>query len=244
MTPELSHDCRQGNRCTMRTRDADGHLVPCGTERPNTLCVACEGEARTAITGLHVDWRELYLVLPATASVSLDPRVSGSREQLIPIRTSVDACMGAIEEELLRWHNVLTGGDEVPNASEDVVRVCLRSVLSRMPTLLRLGPRQVTVTDTTRAGDDVSVIAVLDGVDAVLRLAALHRTAQHLVGATHVTRWLDHVCPTCRTRSLKVTEGRDNVSTTTCARCRQVWSDDELDRWDTMRAALPREVSA
>jgi hypothetical protein len=242
---DLIHDCRQGPRCADRRRDDEGLWLPAGTLRPGSLCVACEQKATTAVVGLHVDWRELYLRLPATSSSALDPPVSGSRETPIPIRTSVEACMGDIEEELLRWHRVLTGGEGVPRVSEDAVRVCLASVVSRLPALLRLEPRPVTVTAVDGDGDDSYLTVVLDGVDAVLRLAALHARAQHLVGASWVARWLDHVCPTCRTRTLKVRSTADGQEdTTSCVKCFQVWPDAQLDRWDAMQPALPKEVRA
>ncbi len=234
------HDCRQGRRCTMRTTDADGQVIPCGTERPNSLCVACEMKARTAVAGLHVDWRELWLSLPAHQSVALDAPITGSRERPIPLRTSVEACMVDIETELLRWCRALTGGDDVPPSAEDSVRHCLAAVLSRMPALLALPPVQVTLWVGMDDGGDDITLTTMDGVDAVLRLAALHHRASHLVGATYVTRWLDHVCPTCRTRSLKVRSATTagEPDTTTCVRCHQVWEDSELDRWDAMQPAL------
>lgn len=242
---EVVHDCRQGPRCADRRRGDDGGWVPAGTLVPRSLCLACEQRATTAVRGLHVDWRELFLRLPATSSGALDAPVSGSRDLPIPIRTSVEACMGDIEEELLRWHRQLTGGDGVPVGPEDVVRVCLTAVLSRLPALLGLPVRVVAVTAVDSAGDDFTELVELDGVDAVLRLAALHARAQHLVGASWVTRWLDHVCPSCRTRTLKVrSTGDDREDLTTCIKCFQVWPDAELDRWDAMQPALPREARA
>jgi hypothetical protein len=233
------HDCRQGPRCAMRTTTPDGTVTPCGTEHPNSLCPACEMRARTAAAGLHIDWRELWLSLPAHQSTALNAPIGGTREAPIPIRTGVDACMTDIETELVRWCRILTGGDNIPTGTEDTVRFCLSAVLSRMPTLIHLPPVQVVLWVPLELGGDDILTTTLDGVDAVLRLAALHHQAQHLVGATHVTRWLDHQCPTCRTRTLKVTDG-GGESTTSCVRCHRTWADHELDRWDAMQPALAK----
>lgn len=244
---DTSHDCRRAERCSDRSRDEHGTITPAMTERPNTLCLSCEAWARTAINGLHIDWRELFLSLPASGATSDGPMVGGSRETPIPLRASVDACMVAIETELVRWASVLTAGATRFGRREDAVRTAAAVVIAQLPELLRLPVHHVEVLEPVGPGGaDVAQLLEMDGVDAVLFLARLHSRSQHLIGSSVVTRWLDHACPACRTKTLKVKQARTSgdPDVTVCQKCHQAWQDRDLDRWDAMQSALPRAERA
>lgn len=216
------HQCRQGKKCKARIRSSEGEFHGAGVERPSTLCCACEAVAFEAIRQLRHDYNALFAARSEERSRVSGPKVTGSSERPIPIPLGVDTLMSLIDEETLRWAVRITRGDPIPETG------CITLLCANLGTLIDLPPHPVTVwIPHPDGGDNVGQI-VLDGVDAVLRLAELHHRAQKVLGLEEPKmNWLRESCHVCGLASLA---SDLSTATITCKTCRNVWDQDEFAR--------------
>lgn len=229
------HQCRQDRRCKARVRDDAGEFHGAGVERPDTLCRACETNAFNAIRELAGDYRELAGARTEERSRISGPKVSGSSERSIPIPLAVDTLMEEIDSETLRWTLRITRGDPLPATPQPRVHACLTVICTNLGTLVDLPLQIVTAFFPHPDGGDYDGRLELDGVDAVLRLAALHHRAEKILGAEEPkTNWLRETCHVCG----RATLASDlSTATITCKTCRNVWDQDEFARLNNPLAA-------
>lgn len=128
-----------------------------------------------------------------------------SSEQSIPIPLDIDTLRTAIDNELQRWHNRLTGCDPVPVNPRACVQQCHRIVCSRLGTLVDLPVAEYTVNVPLHDGGDDLERWEMDGVDAVLRLAELHRRTETVLGVADVVQWMRQKCHVCGLKALVLT---------------------------------------
>ncbi|MFC8531905.1 hypothetical protein [Nocardia sp. NPDC057227] len=209
---DLLHRCRQGKRCKSRTRTPANEWLACGVERPDSLCRACEESAFDAIRELDSDMGSLEAAWHEIKATVSGPKVSGSSELPIPIPLGVDALLREIDAEVTRWAIRATGGEELRNAHS--------MLCANLGTLVDLPPQRVTVWQPHPDGGDDPGDLVLDGVDAVLRLARFHGRAQAMLGLTEVTTLLPDPCPHCGRKALAVSKDQERVM---CQGCRICW---------------------
>lgn len=123
--------------------------------------------------------------------------------------------MRDIDAETGRWAARLTGGDPMPTVEHQVV-----AITTRLGTLIDQPARSVPVlVDRHDGGDDLELVE-LDGVDAVLRLAALHHRAQSVLGLSESVTMLPDPCPHCGMRALAPSRDQETVS---CRGCGISW---------------------
>ncbi|KZM68328.1 hypothetical protein [Nocardia terpenica] len=219
--------CRQRHRCVARVRDDDGRWLGGGVDRADTLCRGCEEAAFAAIRHLYDDWCLLEVAKLAPPPRDQAPRVTRSTLYSVPIRLDIDTLQSAIEDDTLTWARTLTHGDPLPAARRDCVHRCVAILSTRLGTLVDL-PRQPRSRMSPRAdgGDDL-VRVDLDGVDAVLGLAELHRYTQNLLGLTETRIWLPDSCHVCGVKALTSAPDQETV---TCQACRSVWGKEDFAR--------------
>ncbi|MBF6350341.1 hypothetical protein IU448_15140 [Nocardia flavorosea] len=217
MPETVAHECRQGRHCKNRTRTAEGQWHGAGVERAGTLCRSCEEHAFADIRQLADDYADLAQARTEPTRIGGGPKVSRSAELPVPIALIVDTLMTEIDEEAARWARRLPG-----DGSD------LAVISSHLGTLTDLPAQTVTVwIPHPDGGDDIGDI-VLDGVDAVLRLAALHRRAEKLLGHDAVKdSRLTEACHVCGMCTLTVSLQTNLI---TCRMCKNVWHQDEFTR--------------
>lgn len=226
MPETVEHECRQGRRCVGWTKGPDGEVHAAGVERPDTLCRPCEEASFADIRHLADDWVHLDASLGAIQAGDAQGKVSSSRTYPVPIRLDVDALMNEIETELVRWARIVTRGDiEIPDRSYLTVRECALAVTSRLGTLVDLPPREIVTMEPLSDGGDYVQRVVVDGVDAVLRLARLHPRALAVLQVKEIRIWLPDACYMCGKKALSSSVDQSLV---TCQACKNVWSKDEF----------------
>ncbi|WP_069164893.1 hypothetical protein [Nocardia altamirensis] len=224
---ESLHECRQGARCKSRIRDDDGRWHGKGVERPDTLCRVCEEAAFGAIRPLYDDWLllEAAKLLPPTKDRA--PKVTHSTLYSIPIRLDIDTVQSAIEDETLAWAITITRGDPLPTPRQECVQKCVSILATNLGTLVDLPRRwRWRMTPLADGGDELIHIG-LDGVDAVLGLADLHRRARVVLGLNETRIWLPDPCHVCGIKALTSSADQETV---TCQSCRAVWAKEEFAR--------------
>lgn len=220
----LIHECRQDRRCKARTRDTENRWHGAGVERPDSLCHSCEQRAFDAIRQLPRDYQLLQAALTEETSRLSGPKVSGSSEPSIPINISADTLMAAITDECERW------AAHLPWEGIELTVVC-----SHLGTLVDLPPQSVTVWVPRPDGGDTQMNTVMDGVDAVLRLARLHERAVQLLDlGPEQDEKLDDPCHVC---GLAAVTASVKTQLVTCNHCRNVWHQDEFARLNNPLAA-------
>lgn len=219
---QVEHQCRQGNRCKSRVRDSDGEYHGAGVERPDSLCRPCEHAAFESMRRLHADWCALEWALTDAWRSRVDggPKVRGTAERSIPLPLAVDTLMTAIDTELTHWTLRVTRGEPLPMHPRDCVERCVAILGASTGTLVDLPPRAMSVLLPRPDGGDNLGTLVLDGVDAVLRLAELHRRAVSVLGLTETREMLRDPCPHCGRKALAVSRDQTLV---TCQGCRISW---------------------
>lgn len=219
-----NHKCRRGTRCKTRTRTADGKVHGGGIERPG-LCDPCEDTAFTAINELASDWDRLDNSLSAVSSGGV-PQIGGTNAYPVPIRLDVESIRAAIETEVIRWARVVTRGNiELPAHIGRCVTRCVATLRTHTGTLIDQPTRTYTDLEPLPDGGDRIIRVDLDGVDAVLRLADLHKRAVRAVGETDTRVWLPDPCPHCGRKTLAPSKDQSRVS---CHSCRIVWDSDHF----------------
>lgn len=226
-TPE--HQCRQDRRCKAKIRDSEGEWHGVGVERPDSLCRPCEEHAFADIRELTTDYLHLTRARTEERSKVSGPKVSGSSDMPIPIPLAVDTLMSLIAEETLRWAVRLTRGNPIPNDNAFMV------ITSNLGTLVDMPLQAVTVwVPHPEGGDDTGRI-MLDGVDAVLRLAHLHYRAIRVLGLEPVRdQYLHEPCHLC---GLVAVTASVRTNLVTCLNCRNVWAQEEFARLNNPLAA-------
>lgn len=215
------HECRLGRKCKSRIRDAEEKWHGAGVEEAGRLCRPCEEHAFAAIRMLGDDYLQLIPARTEIRSHVSGPKVSGTGERPIPIRLGPDTLMSEIEDETLRWAIRITRGEPIPHDN------CFAVLRANLGTLIGFPAQPVTVWRPLPDGGDDSVSMVLDGVDAVLRLARLHQRAQTILGLVETTTWLTESCHVCGLRTLTMSIEHALIS---CRNCRNVWDQDEFAR--------------
>ena len=210
------HECRQGRRCKSRTRDAEGKWHGQGVERPGKLCRSCEAHAFDAIRHLQDDYSALAAARTEQRSHVSGPFVTGTAELPIPIPLGIDTLMTEMIDETNRW------AQRLPGDRNDFTELC-----SYLGTLVDLPPQKVVIWVPHPDGGDSIGEAVMDGVDAVLRLARLHDRAVNALGLTDATPWLAESCHVCGLRALTANM---QDATIRCRSCRNCWDQDEFAR--------------
>lgn len=208
MTDNPTHECRQGRRCKARVRHNDETWHGAGVDRPNRLCRACEDTAFAAIRKLDdiaaAVWCARNALLRSHVS---GPHAASSGTPSIPINLPFDTFMTAYTEETTRWERRLPGPLE-----------------ANLGTLVDLPPTLHTVWLPHYDGGDHFLRTTLDGVDAVLRLSALHERGTRLLGFEERDATLNNeVCHMCGTAALTINPRTDLI---TCRACRNVWHQD------------------
>lgn len=211
------HECRQGHRCKARHRDTAGKWRGKGVERGGTLCRSCEEHAFNDIRRLDDDQTLLYAVRLQQGSHVSGPKVTGSSELPIPINLGIDTLLADIDIEADRWARRLPG-----EHLDDLTAIC-----TQLGTLIDLPKRRVTVWRPHPDGGDDPADEVLDGVDAVLRLARLHHRAQAVLGLIETTAWLNESCHVCGYRMLTMALEHELIQ---CRNCKNCWHQDEFAR--------------
>ncbi|ATL65116.1 hypothetical protein [Nocardia terpenica] len=222
-----THRCRQRHRCVARVRDDDGRWLGGGVDRAGTLCRGCEDAAFAAIRQLYDDWCLLEVAKLAPPPRDQAPKVTRSGLYTVPIRLDIDTLQSAIEDETLTWARTLTHGDPLPAARGECVRRCVAILSTHLGTLVDLPRRpRWRMTPCPDGGDDLVRIG-LDGVDAVLQLADLHRYTCNALGLTETRIWLPDPCHVCGVKALTSSHDQEIV---TCQACRSVWGKEEFAR--------------
>lgn len=227
MNTRVDHECRQGRKCKSRIRDDEGGFHGAGVERPGSLCRLCESSAFEAIRQLATDYDLLVAAARNGQSTQAGPKVSGSRERPIPIPVGIDALVTDIDNETTRWALRIARGETLPRATGESIRCCVSILSSALGTLIDLPAQAVTAWIPLPDGGDYQSRLVLDGVDAVLRLAKLHHRAQSMLGLVETTTWLPDICHVCGLRTLTMDVDKSLIS---CRGCRNVWDQDEFTR--------------
>lgn len=224
------HECRQGRRCKARVRDDEGEFHGMGVERPNSLCRPCEEHAFADIRQLADDCALLLAARTEERSRLSGPKVSGSSDLPVPIQLAADTLLCEIDTEATRWAVRVTGGDPVAHTSP------LTALCTSLGTLVDLPPQTVTVWIPHPDGGDDHGHAVLDGVDAVLRLSRLHQRAVKVLGLEpeRDERLQEEFCHVCGIAALTMSV-RTNLIT--CRACHNVWHQDAFTRLNNPLAA-------
>lgn len=226
------HECRNGRRCKSRTRDDEGEWHGAGVEDAGKLCQPCEGSAFDAIRALGHDYLALQDAILEPRGRIDGPKVMGSSERKIPIPLDVDTLMSEIDDEALRWTVRITRGDALPGTPHERVSRCVSILSANLGTLIDLPAQTVTAWFPHPDGGDWDGRLVLDGVDAVLRLAKLHHRAQSVLGLVETTTWLAESCHVCGLRTLTIASDGDQPddSLVSCRSCKNVWSQAQFAR--------------
>ncbi|MFI5783523.1 hypothetical protein [Nocardia sp. NPDC051570] len=222
-----THECRRGHRCHARARDEEGRWHGHGVERPDTLCQDCEREAFAAIRCLYDDWCQLEDAKLSPPPRDRAPKVTRTALYAVPIRLDIDTIQSAIEDETLSWASILTHGDPLPEHRRACVAACVDILSTHLGTLVDL-PRRLRWRFSAHpdGGDDLVRVG-LDGVDAVLGLADLHRHTQSVLGLADIRIWLPDSCHVCGVKALTSAPDQETV---TCQACRSVWAKEEFAR--------------
>jgi len=229
------HECRQGRKCDDRIRDAAGEWHGAGVERPDTLCQYCEKRAFDALGQLWDDYKSLEAAIVEPRGRVDGPKIRKTADRKIPIPLDVDSLMMAIDDETLRWAIRVTKGDPLPGTPRDRVRQCVRILRSSTGTLVDLPRRRVAAWMPYPDGGDYDGLLELDGVDAVLRLADLHRRAQSTLGLTESkTERLNDPCHVCGLALLMMDISESIIK---CRGCWNCWSEEEFARLNNPMAA-------
>lgn len=222
-----THRCRQRHRCVARVRDDDGRWLGGGVDRTDTLCRGCEEAAFAAIRQLYEDWCLLEVAETRSAT-------AGSGAEGDP----VDAVFGADPPRHRhpavrdRGRNPHLGTHTHPQRPAACRARGLCAPMCGDPVDPPRHPRgpaaPAAVADGPRAdgGDDLGRVD-LDGVDAVLGLAELHRYTQNLLGLIETRIWLPDPCHVCGVKALTSSPDQETV---TCQACRSVWGKEEFAR--------------
>lgn len=224
---DLQHICRQGRRCKSRVRDDEGYKGG-GVERPDSLCRPCEESATSALWHLADDYRSLNGAL-TMARVGADQGVYAKRQPGSPslIRLDAESTMAAIEDEAIRWTLRITKGDPLPAMPSERVQRCVAILRANTAALVALPRQRVAALFPHPSGGDWQGAEELDGVDAVLRLAELHKRAQNVLGLDERVMWLPTKCHLCDLRAVAASADQLTVK---CHGCRAVWSSEEFAR--------------
>lgn len=234
MPDNPEHECRQGRRCKARIRDDEGGWHGAGVEDKGKLCRPCEASCFEAIRQLGGDYGLLAIAVRNGQSAQSGPKVSGSRERPIPIPVGVDALMTDIDNETTRWALRITRGESLPRTTRESVRRCVAILSTSLGTLIDLPAQPVAVWTPVADGGDYATretsSEVLDGVDAVLRLARLHHRAVKMLGLDEPKdEWLKEPCHVCGLMMV-TTSPRTDLVTCRNPECRNVWDQEEFAR--------------
>ncbi|MFC5789687.1 hypothetical protein ACFPPE_07440 [Agromyces tardus] len=238
-----SHECRQGKRCKSRRRDDDGELHGAALETADSLCRLCEEEAFAAIRALPRDFALLAdTSTNPTGTRSRTPAVRRTPGRSAPINLDAYELMAKIDDELLRWALRLdTDFDDAPRDPQQRVARCVAVLSTRLGTLVDQPTHIFDALLPHPDGGDYLGRESLNGVDAVLRLATYHRTAQGILGLTEtsVSYLNTETCHLCGTRSLyaHLDEDPGDDCRIACRTCHHTWSQDEFTRLNNPEAA-------
>lgn len=232
------HQCRQGRRCKDSVPHPDGELVGAGVERPDSLCRACEQAGFAAIGELADDYRALAVAVHRPRGRIDGPKITRTAERAIPLPLDVLTLMDAIDDETLRWTLRITHGDPLPMSAGARVARCVAILSANTGTLVDMPRRRVTVWLPHPRGGDVDGLAEFDGVDAVLRLAALHHRALTTLGLTEPPmEKLRDICHVCGHESLVANVAAPADTVIKCRNCRNCWSQEEFTRLNNVLVA-------
>lgn len=229
------HLCRQGRRCKDSVPHPDGELVGAGVERPDSLCLACEQAAFAAIRELSNDYGALAAAVHEPRGRIDGPKITRTAERAIPLPLDVITLMDAIDDETLRWTLRITRGDPLPTSPAARVERCVAILAANTGTLVDMPRRRVSVWLPHPSGGDVDGVAEFDGVDAVLRLAALHQRSRTTLGLTESpVEKLRDICHVCGQEALTMSVADAVIK---CRNCRNCWSQDEFARLNNVLVA-------
>jgi hypothetical protein len=216
----MTDRCRRDRFCKQRVK-ADGVYLGIDLDR-NGLCRLCELAAFDDLSNLDADYKALRNAIPATALArnGLEPTHGGRPGDGCVFPVAYDAVMTSIVIETVRWARVLTGEAELPRDDGECVAWCVSVIRSRTGTLVDLPPRQITTFATGPDGDDRFTVVTADGVDAVLALARLHRSALALLGSDGRI-WRHDPCPCCHMAALSQSPDHSLI---TCHACGSHWA--------------------
>ncbi|GAA5096734.1 hypothetical protein [Nocardia iowensis] len=237
---EPIHQCRQAAHCKSRVRDDNGHWHGGGVERPDSLCRGCEQAAFEAIRQLYDDWLLLEAAKLQPPPKDRAPKVTHTALYSVPIRLDIDTVQSAIEDETLTWTITLTRGEPLPTSRTLCVRRCVSTLSANLGTLVDLPRRQRWRMTPLADGGDEPQSVDLDGVDAVLKLAALHHRAREVLGLNETRIWLPDPCHVCGVKALTSSPDQETV---TCQSCRTVWAKEEFARLNGVGVLDPERAS-
>lgn len=163
------------------------------------------------------------------------PKIRKTADRKILLPLDVDTLMTAIDDETLRWAIRVTRGDPLPGTPRARVRQCVTILRTSTGTLVDLPLQRVPAWMPYSDGGDYDGALELDGVDAVLRLADLHRRAQSTLGLTEPkTERLNDPCHVCGLALLMMDVGESIIK---CRGCWNCWSEQEFARLNNPLAA-------
>lgn len=239
MTSTADHECRSGRRCVAATTDEDGHRTGAGILLARTLCDACVESSRLAIAQLADDHTALNQAAsePPTRRANAGPRVSYTPDRnAVPVSVGALSTASAIDTELWRWGWRLDPAirRRPPRNPSARVQLCHAIITARFDELVALPLQRVGLATSAPDGSCDWATVDWDGVNAVQRLARLHRATQGVLGTRRTVTWMPDPCPQCSLRALTFEPTADIIA---CRNCETNWGAAEFNKIGHMEAA-------
>lgn len=206
------------------------------------LCGPCEADALRAVGQLGADYQALALVLTDPLEGSGGMRVNTSSEHRTPLNASADALQGRMIHAACWWEDeVLTALDRRVSSRAGLLPAwrltrAVTTLLDHSTALLMLDARPYRHDDTKPMRD-------MDGVDALLDLAALHRSTNRVLGVQKLVHQLPGYCQNAACARSGTLRREDGADTITCALCDHTMTMAQYDRYLSLLAPRPGEVA-
>lgn len=203
---------------------------------PRGFCEDCKSEVLFAVSELTADYVRLTVAARMGMTPGMTDMVSLSRDLPIPLCLTYSTIAEQIECEVTAYAEPVaelaridwdrrTAPDNGGRYRKGLILSWAADLLCRRPDIFL----ELPCADYLLWGERGQlVVTELDGLDAALRLHALHRLSRAALGLTLAIWELPSPCPACRTGRLARFAGRDGV---TCQRCGQTWADEDYQRW-------------
>ena len=229
----MSSFCRLAEQC--ENYDRVSHLP--GLSLGYNLCDPCLAHSTGDVSALIFDYLDLSQLIARRDGHSESKISRPKPASMPPIDLNIDTLRRQMAVALVDAEMMLRRACGIP------VRINLhvRDGFSVQQAVSFLAPRVdalagvSAVPGWTDEGDPPS------GVQVLLSLRDLHRTAQRVVGVTDLTISLPGPCPRCHVSALSRRNGSGTVD---CGSCRYAWPWDEYQKHVTLQVtAIPPPVS-
>lgn len=228
------------------------------------LCGGCCTRLGQALRDLPEQYAHLWLAMVPSTAQATGGKVSGSREQPLPMAAGPREFMDRILEVCASWAEVVTVelrlSDAVPAPTRTgrldgwLLTTSCRVLSRHLQPWIRLGPQAMARRIQTWElellldrpdGDDVPgrtmaggawVTEDLTGVQGALEVLALRREARRMLGLVRGKDRLPEPCPNpdCERKTLVRWHGSDQVE---CESCSEVWPERDYERLVKVLAA-------